>query len=126
MITVSPSRVALHDELAALAAAFFAAQEPVAAVETVVSPKPSVVSCDGSRGWGTRLLASGRSRRAVVALKGRAGPYFSAWVATAMHKGWSGARTSFHFPLAVTPDGIVCGAAQAYLTSPDLPVSHYA
>jgi hypothetical protein len=124
MLTVSPARAALHAELATLAAEFFAAREAVAPVEAVEPSTPAVVTCDGSKGWGTRYLASGRSRRVLVSLKLKAGPYFAAWVATSMRKGFDTACTSFHFPLAVTPQGIVCGAAQAYRSSPDLPVSH--
>jgi hypothetical protein len=58
MLTVSHSRVALHEELAALADAFFAAREPVAAVEAVEPVAPAAVACDGSKGWGTRYLGA--------------------------------------------------------------------
>lgn len=129
MLSVSPARVALHADLAALAEAFYAARaaaEPVDAVAPAEAVAPAAATCDGSKGWGTRLLVSGRARRVLVSLKREAGPYFSAWIATSMRRGFDKACTSFHFPLAVTPDGIVCGAAQAYRASPDLPVSHYA
>lgn len=124
MLSVSPARVALHAELAALADAFFATQEPVEAVEAVEVSEPAVMMCDGSKGWATRYL--GAPKRLVANLKGECGPYFAAYVANALRRGWTNSCTSFHFPLSVSPSGEVYGAAQRYRSGPDLPANHLA
>jgi hypothetical protein len=68
MLTVSPSRIAAHNEAAALVAEFIASGHKVTQCTPKASPDAAAaatITCDGSIGWGSRYLAS-RPRAAAT------------------------------------------------------------